>query len=136
MWHAERPEPDDIDLGRPVSLKAALLFAAVVTVVLIVSALLSRWLGPGAAIASVAISGFADAHSGSISAAMLYRSQILEPVAAQLSVLFAFSTNAVTKVVVSFVAGTRAFGLRTLVGVIASVGAAWTAWAITTGATP
>jgi uncharacterized membrane protein (DUF4010 family) len=130
LWHAKRPEPEDIELGHPVSLKAALLFAAVVTAVLIISALLSRWLGPGAAIASVALSGFADAHSGSISAAMLHRNQALESFAAQIAVLLAFSANAVTKAVVSFVAGTRAFGLRILVGVFASVGAAWTVWAI------
>jgi len=130
LWHAKRPNGDEVELGRPVSLKAALLFAAVVTGVLIVSALLSRWLGAGAAIASVAVSGFADAHSGSISAAMLHRNEGLEAGAAQIAVLLAFSTNAITKIVVSFVTGTRGYAARICVGVVASVAAAWFAWLV------
>jgi uncharacterized membrane protein (DUF4010 family) len=133
LLRAKKPEADDIRLGHPVSLEAALLFAAVVTSVLIVSALLSRWLGAGAAIASVAISGFADAHSGSISAAMLHRNEGLEARPAQIAVLLAFSTNAVTKIVVSFVAGTRGYAFRILIGVIASVAAAWLAWVFARG---
>ena len=104
-----------------------MIFAAVITTVLIVSALLSRWLGAGAAIASVAIAGFADAHSSSISAAMLNRNGALEATPAQIAVLLAFSMNAITKIVVSFVAGTRAFAFRILIGVVASVAAAWKA---------
>jgi uncharacterized membrane protein (DUF4010 family) len=109
-------------------LKAALFFAAIVTGVLIVSALLSRWLGPSAAIASVAVSGFADAHSGSISAAMLHRNQALNSTAAQIAILLAFSMNAITKIVVSFVTGTRGFAFRVLIGVVSSVAGAWSAW--------
>ncbi len=128
LFHAQKPAADEIQLGRPVSLKAALLFAAIVTTVLIVSALLSSWLGASAAIASVAISGFADAHSGSISSAMLYRNGGLDARAAQIAVLLAFSTNAITKIVVSFAAGTRAYAFRVLLGVVGSVAAAWVAW--------
>lgn len=131
LFHAKRPDADELQLGRAVSLKAALLFAAIVTGVLVASALLSQWLGAGAAIASVAVSGFADAHSGSISAAMLHRNEALSSRAAQIAVLLAFSTNALTKIVVSFVAGTRGFALRILIGVVASVAAAWAAWAFT-----
>ena len=118
-------------MGRPVSLKAALIFGALVTGVLIGSALLSRWLGPRAAIAGVAVSGFADAHSGSISAAMLNRNGVLESQAAQLAILLCFTANAITKIVVSFIAGTLGFASRIAIGVTASVGAAWAAWLAT-----
>jgi uncharacterized membrane protein (DUF4010 family) len=131
LFHAQRPEDEDIELGRPVSLKAALLFAALVTGVLIISALLTDWLGTGAAIAGVAISGFADAHSGSISAAMLHRNEAIGPREAQLAVLLAFSTNAITKIVVSFASGTRGYATRIAAGVVASVAAAWITWFVT-----
>lgn len=132
LFHSKKPEEDDIKLGRPVSVKEALFFAAVITTVLIVSALLSRWLGSSAAIASVAFAGFADAHSSAISAAMLQRNDAIEARAAQLAVLLAFSTNAITKIVVSFVTGSRGFAFRILIGVVASVAAAWVAWALLT----
>lgn len=131
LWRAKKPEEGDIELGRPVSLKAALLFASVVTGVLIAAALLSRWLGPSAAVAGVAVSGFADAHSGAISAAMLNRNGTLESQAAQMAVLLAFTTNALTKIVVSFVAGTLGYALRIAIGIVASVAAAWSAWGLT-----
>lgn len=131
LLHAHRPPEEDLELGRPVSLKAALAFGALITGVLIGSALLSRWLGPGGAIAGVAVAGFADAHSSSISSAMLYESGALEERAAQIAVLLALSTNALTKVIVSFATGTRTYALRVLVGVVASVAAAWVAWALT-----
>jgi uncharacterized membrane protein (DUF4010 family) len=131
LFHAPKPKESDFDLGRPVSLKAALLFASIVTGVLIASALLSKWLGAGAAVASVAVSGFADAHSGSISAAMLHRNEALAATAAQIAVLLAYSTNALTKIVVSFATGTKSFALRIALGVIVSVVAAWGAWGLT-----
>jgi uncharacterized membrane protein (DUF4010 family) len=131
LIRAKKPDADDIKMGRPVSLKSALIFGALVTGVLIGSALLSRWLGPRAAIAGVAVSGFADAHSGAISAAMLNRNGALESQLAQLAILLCFTANAVTKVVVSFVAGPLGFGIRIAIGIAASVGAAWGAWLVT-----
>ncbi len=130
LIRAEKPDADDMALGRPVSLRAALIFGAVVTCVLIGSALLSRWLGPNAAIAGVAVSGFADAHSGSISAAILHKNDVLASTAAQIAILLCFSTNAITKVVVSFIAGPVAFGVRIAIGVAASLAATWSTWLI------
>jgi uncharacterized membrane protein (DUF4010 family) len=130
LIRSEKPAADDIAMGRPVSLRAALIFGAVVTGVLIGSALLSRWLGPGAAVAGVAVAGFADAHSGSISAAILNKNEVLASDAAQIAVLLCFSTNALTKIVVSFIAGTPGFAARIALGVVASIAAAWSAWVI------
>ena len=110
---------------------AALIFGGVVTGVLIGSALLSRWLGPQAAIAGVAVSGFADAHSGAISGAMLQRNGVLDAAAAQLAILLCFSANAVTKIVVSFIAGPIGYAVRIAIGVVVSVSAAWLAWILT-----
>ncbi|HVF16053.1 MAG TPA: DUF4010 domain-containing protein [Steroidobacteraceae bacterium] len=131
LFRAQKPDADDVEMGRPVSLKSALIFGALVTGVLIGSALLSRWLGPQAAIAGVAVSGFADAHSGAISAAMLNRNGVLESQAAQLAILLCFTANAITKIVVSFIAGPIGFAIRIAIGVAASVSAAWAAWMLT-----
>lgn len=128
LIRAEKPDEDDMALGRPVSLRAALIFGAVVTGVLIGSALLSRWLGPSAAIAGVAVSGFADAHSGAISSAMLLKNGVLATDAAQLAVMLCFTTNAFTKIVVSFVAGSTGYAVRVAIGIVAAMSAAWIAW--------
>ena len=95
------------------------------------SALLTRAFGPGAALASVAAAGFADAHSGAISAAILARHEVLSLHAAQIAVLLSFTTNAVTKIIVSAVTGSRAYLWRIAGGVVASVTAAWLVWWIT-----
>jgi uncharacterized membrane protein (DUF4010 family) len=132
-WGARNGEHADLSFGRPISLRAALIFGAVVSGVLVLSALLSKSFGSGAAVASVAAAGFADAHSGSISAALLERNETLPARTAQVAILLSFTTNAVTKIVVSGVSGPRDYFWRIAIGVVASVGAAWAAWALTLG---
>lgn len=127
-WREDESENADFPLGRPISLRAALIFGAVVSGVLVLSALLSKSLGANAALASVAAAGFADAHSGAISAAILARNEVLSMHAAQIAVLLSFTTNAVTKIIVSAASGPRPFLWRIAGGVVASVSAAWLAW--------
>ena len=127
-WRSTAVDSAEFPLGRPISLRSALIFGAVVSAVLVLSALLSDAFGSGAALASVATAGFADAHSGAISAAMLERNELLTQRTAQIAVLLSFTTNAVTKIIVSAVTGPAAFLQRIAVGVIASVAAAWAAW--------
>ena len=118
----------DVPSGRPISLRAAVLFGAIATGVLVLAAVLSEALGPRGAVASVAAAGFADAHSGAISAAFLQRSDVLTLHEAQIAVLLSFSTNAFTKIIVSALTGPSAYALRIAGGVAASVVAAWLAW--------
>lgn len=127
-WRSQTTDSADLPLGRPISLRAALVFGGVVSGVLVVSALLSDAFGARAALAGVAAAGFADAHSGAISAALLERNQALDLRAAQIAVLMSFTTNAASKILVSGVSGPRAFLWRVVAGVCASVAAAWTAW--------
>lgn len=130
-WRASNHQAADVPFGRPISLRAALIFGAVVSGVLVISALLSETFGSSAALASVAAAGFADAHSGSISAAMLERTGALEHRTAEMAVLLSFTTNAVTKIIVSAITGPREFLWRVAIGVVASVGAAWAVWIAT-----
>lgn len=121
----------DLSLGRPISLSAALLFGAVVSGVLVISTVLTDVFGAGAGVASAAAAGFADAHSGAVSAALLERNASLSQRAAQIAVLLSFTTNAAAKLVVSLVAGPRVYAWRIAVGTLASVAAAWSAWGLT-----
>ena len=123
-------ESGELSLGRPVSLRAALVFAAIVSGVLIISDRLTAVLGSSAALASVTAVGFADAHSGAISAALLERNGAVTTMLGQIAVLLSFTANALTKVVASTLAGTRAFAWRIAVGIVASVAAAWVTWAL------
>jgi uncharacterized membrane protein (DUF4010 family) len=125
---SEQHESADLARGRPVSLRAALIFGGVVSGVLVLSALLSRTFGPGAALASVAAAGFADAHSGAISAATLAGNEVLSVHAGQIAVLLSFTTNAMTKIVVSALTGPRGYLWRVAGGIVASVSAAWLVW--------
>lgn len=128
QWRSTGASTSDLPLGRPISLRAALVFGGVVSGVLVVSALLSKAFGARAALASVAAAGFADAHSGAISAALLERNQAFDFRAAQIAVLMSFTTNAASKLIVSGVSGPPGFLWRVAAGVAASVTAAWAAW--------
>jgi uncharacterized membrane protein (DUF4010 family) len=121
----------DFQLGRPINLRGALVFGAMVSGVLMVSLLFSRWLGPNAALASTAVAGFADAHSSSISAAMLARNDILTTHEAQLAILLGFSANALTKLLASAIAGTLRFAAWVAGGLAASTLCAWLVWFMT-----
>jgi uncharacterized membrane protein (DUF4010 family) len=126
---SRKDEPhEDINLDQPINLRAALVFGATISAVLMTSLLLSRWFGPKAALASTAAAGFADAHSSAISAAMLARNNVLTFHEAQLAVLFAFTANAATKVVVSYLTGSMRFAGWVTGGLFATAAALWIVW--------
>jgi uncharacterized membrane protein (DUF4010 family) len=126
---SRKEEPhEEINLGQPINLRAALVFGATISAVLMTSLLLSRWFGPKAALTSTAVAGFADAHSSAISAAMLARNNVLTFHEAQLAVLCAFTANAVTKIIVSYLTGSARFAGWVTVGLFASTSALWIAW--------
>ena len=133
-WFLQRragePGDEDLALGRPISVRAALIFAAVVSSVVLLSALLTKLFGEKAALASVAAAGFADSHAGAISAAMLEKKGVLSMRTAQIGVLLSFTTNAVTKIVISRISGPPGYSGRIAIGVVASVATAWLVWGL------
>lgn len=124
MWHAgsdgSRPEP-----GRAFRLTSALGFALLMGAVIAGSALLVAWLGPKGAVIGAAIAGFADAHSGALSAGSLHRSTSIDLPTACIAVLAAFSTNALTKAGISLWSGGPKFALRLIPGIVLMLVAAW-----------
>lgn len=118
---------------RPVNLRSALLFGTLISTVLIGATLLSRFLGPRAALATTAAMGFADTHSGAISAAMLARKGVLTFEASQVAILLSFTANSMTKLIVSAIAGGPRYAARIAVSVITSIVLVWTTWVLQRG---
>lgn len=118
-WHNHRdatPEAAQLT-GRAFKPGQVLAFVAIVAAVLLVSGMVLAWLGDRASVAALAISGFADVHAAAASAAQLVTLQRLDADTAALAVLFALGANSVTKLVVAFSTGGRAYGLRLLPGI-------------------
>jgi uncharacterized membrane protein (DUF4010 family) len=111
--------------GRPFNPRLALLFAATMGVLLLLTAFLTDRYGTGGAGIAAALAGFADAHSASAAVASLQASGRMTADQAVLPVLAAFTTNACSKLIVATTTGDRAFALQVVPGVLLSVGAAW-----------
>ncbi|CAN7146230.1 DUF4010 domain-containing protein [Phenylobacterium sp. LjRoot219] len=122
---AMRQKTEGESAGEALSLKTALIFAATLSVVLLISAALREWFGEAGAIAAAALAGFADTHASAISIASLVASGRMEPIECVVPILAGFTTNSVTKVIVAVAAGGRAFALRVVPGVLLVAAAAW-----------
>jgi uncharacterized membrane protein (DUF4010 family) len=121
---AQAKKPAELPPGRAFELRFALIFAAAVTAVTLVAAFLSHRFGSSGGLAGIALAGFADAHSTAASAASLAVTGALPMPTAALAVLLAFATNSVTKAVMAWVTGGRAFALLVIPGVALMLAAA------------
>ncbi|MFW2456687.1 MgtC/SapB family protein [Methyloversatilis discipulorum] len=111
--------------GRPFNPRLALLFAATMGALLLLTAFLTDRYGTGGAGIAAALAGFADAHSASAAVAALQASGRIAAEQAVLPILGAFTTNACSKLIVAVTTGDRGFALQVVPGVLLSVGAAW-----------
>lgn len=111
--------------GRPFNPRLALLFAATMGALLLLTAFLTDRYGTGGAGIAAALAGFADAHSASAAVAALQASGRIAAEQAVLPILAAFTTNACSKLIVAVTTGDRGFALHVVPGVLLSVGAAW-----------
>lgn len=127
MWRAARKPANTAATrpGRAFNPYGALAFAALLGGVIVGSALLVRWLGPRGAVLGAALSGFADAHAGAVSAGSLLRVEAVGLQTASLAVLAAFSTNALTKAIVAAASGGAGFAIRLIPGLGLMTAIAW-----------
>ncbi len=125
LWALKQRGQSQETPGSAFSLKTALTFAAILAVVLILAAALQDWFGETGVILAAGAGGFADARSAAISVASLVADGRLEPPAAIVPILVAFTTNTVTKMIFAVSAGGRAFALYVIPGLILMVIAAW-----------
>lgn len=118
-------EPAASAPGRAFSVRTALVLAASMAFMLVAVAALKNWYGEAGVIVGMALAGMVDAHTASVSAASLVVSGQLAAQQAVIPILAALSTNALAKIVMAVSAGSVAFALRIVPGVILSLAAAW-----------
>jgi uncharacterized membrane protein (DUF4010 family) len=116
-------------LGRAFDLKQTIMFAGLVSTVLLLSAMLHDWLGDRGAFLVAAIAGLADAHAIAASTASLQAAGKLTETSAMWLILVGLSSNSLTKAVVAFNSGGVRFALRVVPGLLLMLLAAWgAAW--------
>ena len=114
------PEP-----GRAFNPSAALGLAAIMALMLVVSAAMKDWFGEAGVIGVAAVAGIVDTHSAGISVASLVSTGGFSAEAAVAPILAAMTTNAAAKIVMAISLGTRGFALRIVPGIVLSMLAAW-----------
>lgn len=127
----KKPPAEGEDVGGGAfRLSTALAFAATLSVVLLLSAAMREWFGETGAIAAGAMAGFADTHASAISVASLVANNRMAAADSVIPILAGFSTNTITKVIVAWAAGGRAFAVRVIPGVLLVAAGAWVGWLV------
>jgi len=121
-------EADINQPGRSFSVKTALTLAAVIAVVLMLSATLKAWFGQTGLVLASGLAGLADVHASAISAASLVTAGKLSPEGAVIPILVAFSVNSTSKAVMAVVSGGKEFARQVIPGLIFQVAATWLGW--------
>jgi len=111
--------------GRAFSVGTALGLAAMMAVMLVISAALRNWLGEAGVAVGAVVAGFVDTHAAAISVASLVAAAKMTPQEAVLPILAAMTSNAAAKITMAIGAGSRGFALRVTPGLIVPVAAAW-----------
>ena len=121
---------EDAPKGRPFEPKTAIVFVLVVGLTLLISALLTQWLGDRGLMIAAGVAGFTDAHAPAISSASLAASGRTSTEFAALAVLVGFTTNMVSKTAVAFSMGDRRYAFELMPGLVLMAAAAWGAWSV------
>lgn len=120
---------DDLALGRerPLRLMTALSLVTTIAGMMLLTAFLKSRFGDAGVLAGAAVAGLIDAHSAALSVASLSASGRLEAHLALWPILIAFTTNALSKIVVAATTGFGRFAIRLIPGIVISTAAAWLA---------
>ena len=127
---AAKAEAPPVRSGAAFSLGDAVVFAALVTVISFVAAVVERRFGSAGILTVATLGGFADAHAFAGSAGALVARSTIAVDAAALAVLLATTSNAVTKGVLAATAGPRPYLLRVLLGQGIVLAATWSGWLV------
>ena len=115
----------DIDVGRAFDLKMAAAFAALLSVVLLLSAGLNAWLGSRGMLLGAALTGLVDAHATAASAASLLAANKVSIDQAVGPILLGLSTNTLMKALVAFSSGGPRYAARIVPGLVLMITAVW-----------
>ena len=114
--------------GHAFSPLAAVTFAATLTAVLLASRAMNEWLGASGVVVTAALTGLASVDPAAISVAALASAGKISATDAAFPILIAFTTNTITKAVLTVTAGGFGFSLRVLPGLALVTLAAWAGW--------
>jgi uncharacterized membrane protein (DUF4010 family) len=134
VWFSRRGhtqvEPEEREEERHVfDWKMAFGPALLISSVQFISAVLYAWLGESGLVLTVMASGLADAQASAAAPAVLVKAGKMAPQAALLPILAAITTNTLSKCVVAWISGGRAYALRVISGLVLVMAALW----VTTG---
>lgn len=104
--------------GRPFEPRHALVFAAIVSAILLLSAGVHRWLGDTGVQLAAGVAGLADLHAASASVAQLVASGEIGVDNAAWPVFIALVANSLSKLLMGWLRGGTGFLLRLLPGVV------------------
>ncbi len=113
------------DAGRAFSLKTAVLFAALVSLILLLSAGLNAWLGMRGMLLGSALTGLADAHATAASAASLFAAGKISSAEAVGPILIGLTTNTLMKAVVALKSGGIHYATLIVPGLVLMIAAVW-----------
>jgi uncharacterized membrane protein (DUF4010 family) len=116
---------ESVETGRAFDLKTSVGFSVLLGVVMTASAGLNAWLGDAGILMGAALSGFADAHATAASTASLMAAGKIQANQAMVPILLGLTTNAVTKAVVAFQAGSAVYASKIVPGLLLMVSATW-----------
>ena len=119
----EAVDDQPVAAGRPFEPRQALAFAAIVSAILLFSAIIHRWLGDAGVTVAAGLSGFADLHAAAASVAQMVAGGSLPADATGGPVFVALATNTCSKLLMAWLRGGRGFLLRVLPGVALIVAA-------------
>jgi uncharacterized membrane protein (DUF4010 family) len=115
----------EIPPGHAFEIRTALLFAATISAVLLLSAAIEQYAGVDALAIAAGVAGFADTHAPAISVASLVAGGKLNAASAVVPILAALTTNTMTKMILAAMMGGRRFALQVIPGLILVIVAIW-----------
>ncbi len=125
LWRQRGSSAAPSTRGRAFNLLHAVGFAAILSGLTALMALVNTRYGQAAAELTGALAGFFDVHAAAASTLSLAASGALGSPSVLMPILIAFSTNTVSKLAGAFVAGGARYGLPVAGGLLAVVAAAW-----------
>ena len=122
------PHVDAHKQTKTFSVKTALLFAAIIAIILIASAALNAWFGQAGLVVASGVAGLADVHAAVISITSFVASGKISIQSAVIPILVAFSVNTLVKAVIAQVTGGTQFARLVVPALAIQVAAVWLGW--------
>jgi uncharacterized membrane protein (DUF4010 family) len=126
--HQNNIEQASYQPKQPFKAKLALMLTLVIGLALIISAALKAWFGEQGLLVASAIAGLADVHSAAISVATLAASHQLSTAGTSLPILVAISVNAIAKVIMAVISGSKKFVAIVITSHTIQIGTVWVVW--------